>query len=166
MKLILIAVAFGVFTTSYGQNNSNSCATENHRAFDFWVGEWKVLNPKGKEAGRNQIKVEQGGCVLVENWSSADGVFKGTSYNFYNASTEKWNQTWVDNQGGSLLLEGNIQNGAMVLSGKSKGPQGQWQLDRITWTPNGDGTVRQHWQVSTDEGKSWATSFDGTYHRQ
>ena len=34
-----------------------------------------------------------------------------------------------------------------------------------TWTPNPDGTVRQHWEISSDAGKSWTTAFDGLYRR-
>ena len=40
---------------------------------------------------------------------------------------------------------------------------GQRQRDRITWTPNGDGTVRQLWESSTDGGATWSVAFDGTY---
>ncbi len=32
----------------------------------------------------------------------------------------------------------------------------------ITWTPNADGSVRQHWETSED-GKTWKTAFDGLY---
>ena len=38
--------------------------------------------------------------------------------------------------------------------------------NRITWTPNSDGTVRQLWEVSKDQGESWQTEFDGLYKRQ
>ncbi len=49
----------------------------------------------------------------------------------------------------------------MVLSSKGSGAH----VDRITWTPNDDGTVRQHWQTSEDGGKTWKTEFDGRYER-
>ena len=39
-------------------------------------------------------------------------------------------------------------------------------LDRITWTPEDDGTVRQVWEVSTDAGESWSVIFDGRYQRK
>lgn len=157
--LILVSVSLAV-----AQNPA--CQTAHHRAFDFWLGNWRVLNPQGKLAGHNQIEVMQDGCVLQENWRAANGVYTGTSYNFYNSGTGLWYQTWVDNQGGVLLLQGGIQNGAMVLEGKSKNAQGQWQLDRITWTPHNANTVQQLWTVSVDEGKTWTTLFDGTYQRE
>ena len=36
----------------------------------------------------------------------------------------------------------------------------------VTWYDNEDGTVRQHWEVSKDRGKSWATAFDGHYKKK
>ena len=46
----------------------------------------------------------------------------------------------------------------MVISGKWGGP-----LVRMSYSKNADGSVRQHGEQSTDEGKTWATSFDFTY---
>ena len=43
-----------------------------------------------------------------------------------------------------------------VLSGKSP-------INRITWTPREDGSVRQHWETSQDGRSSWTTAFDGIY---
>jgi len=34
----------------------------------------------------------------------------------------------------------------------------------MTYSRNADGSVRQHGEQSTDEGKSWSTNFDFTYH--
>ena len=53
----------------------------------------------------------------------------------------------------------------MVLQGTSVTPRGT-SLNRITWTPNQDGTVRQHWENSRDEGATWQTVFDGLYTRK
>jgi hypothetical protein len=36
---------------------------------------------------------------------------------------------------------------------------------RITWTPNSDGTVRQFWE-SADEKGAWTVAFDGKYVKQ
>jgi len=43
--------------------------------------------------------------------------------------------------------------------------RGGTSLSRITWTPNADGRVRQFWEASRDEGKTWMVVFDGTYVR-
>jgi hypothetical protein len=33
---------------------------------------------------------------------------------------------------------------------------------RITWTPNADGSVRQLWETADSKG-AWSVVFDGTY---
>ena len=58
------------------------CADLQHRAFDFWIGEWQVRTPDGKLAGVNRIEREYGGCVLHERYDTraqvtCDGVVFG-----------------------------------------------------------------------------------------
>ena len=38
-------------------------------------------------------------------------------------------------------------------------------MQRITWTPAGDGSVRQLWELSNDAGATWTILFDGRYVR-
>jgi hypothetical protein len=40
---------------------------------------------------------------------------------------------------------------------------GQQVMQRISWTPGPDGSVRQLWETSADGGKTWETAFDGKY---
>jgi hypothetical protein len=53
----------------------------------------------------------------------------------------------------------------MVLEGQSVATNGQVTKHRITWIPNANGSVRQHWE-STDAQGQWTTAFDGTYTRK
>jgi hypothetical protein len=39
-------------------------------------------------------------------------------------------------------------------------------VQRITWTPLAGEGLRQHWESTTDGGKTWATVFDGFYRRR
>ena len=151
-----------------GQENPARCAccTESHNEFNFWLGAWEVFNGD-KLAGYNTITMQQDSCVLVERWRSATGNFTGTSYNFYDGSSEQWKQLWIDNQGGQLELSGGIMNGEMVMyTGEMTNQNKERYVNRITWTPYDDGTVRQHWETSTDQGTSWHTAFDGLYKRK
>jgi hypothetical protein len=36
-------------------------------------------------------------------------------------------------------------------------------IQRITWSPGTEGSVRQHWESSRDGGATWTTVFDGRY---
>ena len=72
------------------QSNDCVCCTENHKAFDFWLGSWKVTGKDGSLAGTNFIKKVEDDCILTEHWVSADGKNTGSSTNFYNLKTKQW----------------------------------------------------------------------------
>ena len=144
--------------------DAGKCAASEHRQFDFWIGEWNVHRPDGTLAGRNSIKREYGGCVLHERYDTPRG-YSGESLNVYDAGRKVWHQTWVDTDGALLLLEGGLRGKSMVLEGQAVGANGEIIKHRITWTPNADGTVRQHWETGDGKGE-WTTAFDGTYQRK
>ena len=163
MKLFTgLFVALGLFTAVPGHAQLPPVPPEAHQ-FDFWIGEWTVTMPDGKPAGTNRIEPIAGGRGLLENWVGAQGG-GGKSLNAYNDDTQRWQQFWVG-AGGILELSGGLDaQGRMVLAGHGETPDGS-VIDRITWTPHADGTVRQHWEQSGDEGKTWKTLFDGLYTR-
>jgi len=131
------------------------------------VGDWTVT--AGEQiAGTNSIRRVHGGCALQENWQGAgEGGLSGSSYNIYDRATGRWHQTWVDGNGTLLLLDGGLVDGNMVLSGQRPADAGSGPtVHRISWTPNEDGTVRQLWEASQDDGGSWSVLFDGLYAKQ
>jgi hypothetical protein len=140
------------------------CTASPYRQFDFWLGDWDVVDTAGKPAGHNHIVSIFDGCGLQENWESAQGG-RGTSLNVYDAVTGHWHQTWVDDHGGLLELSGGIEDGKMVLVGSrpSVKEKGSRVIHRIAWTPIAPDKVRQHWEASKNEGRTWTTVFDGTY---
>jgi hypothetical protein len=140
------------------------CESEEYRQFDFWIGDWNVTSA-GQAAGTNAIQPIHNGCALQENWQGdGEGGISGTSFNIYDQATGQWHQTWVDSSGTLLLLDGGLVDGVMVLSGKRPARNGKGMtLHRISWTPNPDGSLRQLWEVSTDDGKNWTMLFDGLY---
>jgi hypothetical protein len=140
------------------------CTAAEHRAFDFWLGEWNVTTPAGKAAGRNSITSILGGCALLEQWEGASGL-RGTSLNAWDPGSGRWRQTWVDGNGGVLLLEGGVENGAMVMRGATR-EDGREVMERITWTPLERGAVKQHWQQSRDGGATWTDAFVGIYEKR
>lgn len=141
------------------------CSEAGYRAFDFWLGEWEVRRPDGTVVGENRITSILAGCALREEWTGASGSV-GTSYNMWDAATRRWHQTWVDNQGLLLLLDGGFTDGKMVLRGERPGQDGKSVLHRISWEPREDGTVRQLWETSNNAGSTWQVAFDGTYRRR
>jgi len=158
MRVLLAVILLAMATDLSAQ--PGSCTAPEHRQFDFWVGDWRVTTPDGKHAGDNRIEKILDGCALHESWTGATGG-RGFSYNAYDRDRKVWHQTWVDKQGTLLLLEGTFTNGQMVLQGM----QGT-ALNRITWEPRKDGTVRQLWETSSDQGKTWQVAFDGLYRKK
>lgn len=148
------------------QTTQPPCQDPAYRQFDFWLGSWDVFRPDGQKAGHNDITSEMGGCVLHEHYDGAGG-YHGESFNTWDPGRGVWHQTWVDNGGTLLLIEGTFSEGHMRLEGTTVGLDGSTTLHRITWTQldeSGD-RVRQLWEQSTDGGDSWAVAFDGEYRR-
>ena len=128
------------------------CSSPEHRQFDFWIGDWQVHKPDGSFAGINRITQEYGGCAIHEHYATGKG-YSGESLNAYDATRKVWHQTWVDTSGLLLTLEGHWDGKSMILEGAKQ---------RITWTPNSDGSVRQLWETADEKG-AWTVVFDGKY---
>jgi hypothetical protein len=143
--------------------------------FDFWIGDWDVFGPLGKQVGSNSITrlfgEGAGNGMLHEHWHGNGGV-EGRSLNAYDESRDCWHQTWMDSTGGVLLLDGGLvvggpKDGAMVMEGRAPSTEDPAVMDvqRITWSREGD-DVRQVWETSGDDGATWAVAFDGRYVRR
>ncbi len=141
------------------------CDSPDHRAFDFWLGDWTaaVTGDEAKLGGTNHIVAVQAGCVVLENWTGSSGL-TGMSQNIFAGG--RWHQIWTDSGGGLLVMEGERQGEAMIMQTATPTDWGDETpgFQRITWTPNADGSVRQHGERSAD-GKIWTTNFDLTYRR-
>jgi len=137
-----------------------ACQSAEYRQFDFWIGEWEVFLPGGKKAGDSRIETIAAGCALLENWSG-NGGFSGKSLNSYDSEDKRWHQSWVDSSGSRLELAGSYADKRMVLSSGSGAA-----MQRIAWSLNDDGSVRQLWESSADGGKTWTVQFDGKYVRR
>jgi hypothetical protein len=143
-----------------------ACQSAEHRQFDFWIGEWEVFLPNGSKAGDNRIESIGAGCALLENWSGRGG-FSGKSLNSYDGDDKRWHQSWVDSSGSRLELAGVFADKRMVLaSAPAAAGSAPGAIQRIAWSVNDDGSVRQLWESSADGGKTWTVQFDGRYVRR
>src|SRR5215471_16022313 len=142
MKLLGFVVLF--LATPISQ--AVPCGGPENRQFDFWVGDWQVHKPDGSFAGMNRITLEYGGCVVHERYATGRG-YSGESLNTYDAARKVWHQTWVDSGGLLLTLEGGWNGKSLVLEGMAPNMSGVQSKQRITWTPNADGSVHQLWET-------------------
>jgi hypothetical protein len=140
------------------------------RALDFWVGDWDV-KPAGAPAGRKpaQSRIErvEDGCVIAEHYTSPLG-YSGRSINAYDAVTKRWQQTYMDNQGGVHNYFGEARDGNLYYAADGIYVPGQPKLVKMkmTFFNQGQDQLRQLGEQSTDEGKTWTTSYDLTYTRR
>ena len=163
-----IAMCAAVLSTVVGhaqqdeQQQAPPCSAPEYRQFDFWLGTWNVETPDRKTAGTNQITQILNGCALREEWTGAAGS-RGTSYNMFDARTGQWHQTWVDNGGLLLVLDGAFEDGKMVLRGEKHLSDTLTVMHKISWEPIEDERVMQRWTMSRDQGTTWQTVFEGIY---
>lgn len=143
-----------------------------YRQFDFWVGEWDVYGKKGNRAGDSKISLILDSCIILEEWTSASKVqgltYTGKSFNSYNRSSRQWQQTWVDNTGGSTeYLKGKFENNVMVFeTNPFYFTKDSLAIRKLSFYNLGPGKVRQHGEISKDNGKTWVTEYDLEYRRK
>ena len=150
--------ACGICQSTAGQSKPKTaaCAAEEYRQFDFWAGDWDVVDlSTHRIVARARVDKILGGCVLREDYEQDDGMH-GQSFNIYDAARKVWHETWVTNDARLLVIEGKFENGAMVLSGVDHAKNG---IVRGTWKP-ANGGVRETAILSDDGGKTWKPWFD------
>ena len=169
-QLLQLKLRFYVLTvllTSTSQVYANKpCNDEAYRHFDFWLGSWRVASTDGVYQGSNEVRAQEEGCLIVENWTSATGG-TGQSYNYYNPEQAHWRQLWV-NQGAIIDYAGNLNSdGAMHLAGHITYQQNRTKIPfRGTWRKLADNTVEQKLEQFNQETKQWDIWFLGIYHPQ
>jgi len=168
--LLLILTLIMAF---YMKAQKTPCTTDPvYRQFDFWIGEWDVYAKNGKKAGDSRIDLILDSCIILENWKSANvsqgDYYAGKSFNTYNSVSKQWQQTWVDNVGGSTeFLEGHFENNKMTFQTKPfQFSKDTMAVRRLTFYNLDVNRVRQHGEISKDGGRTWSTEYDLEYRRK
>ena len=134
------------------------------RRFDFWIGDWDV-SPAGHPeviVGHSVVEKISGGCALLENWTATNGS-NGKSLNAFNRPLGHWQQYWVGSGGGVTEYRDSEWRGdTLVYLARSSSPKGAF-LQRLSFSSQADGSVRQFAELSTDDGKTWSVGYDFYY---
>ena len=79
-----------------------------------------------------------------------------------------WKQFYVGGQGGVYLFEGTYKpdEKIMYFTAETRGPNGAKIMHIFDFHDLPDKTVRQRWQQSTDEGKTWNNVWDSIYKKK
>jgi hypothetical protein len=148
------------------------CSGTMYRNFDFWIGEWEAFGKDGKKAGDSRVTLILDSCVILEEWTSAgtqNGFrYAGKSFNTYNNSTGQWQQTWVDNAGGSNeYLLGKYENNQIIYtSSPFKNSNDSMAVRKMTFTKINNNTLRQLGEISNNNGVNWQTEYDLEYRKK
>lgn len=164
--LILCLSLFIIPAAIFAQDQTPPCSAPEFSQFDFWVGEWN-LTWNDSLHGTNVITKEYGDCVIHEHFNGNPGAkFTGMSVSTYNKRKGKWQQTWVDDQGGYLDFAGGMVGDSMILSREAAGKDGNKFLQRMVWYNIAENSFDWNWEKSTDEGKNWTVNWKIHYERK
>ncbi len=151
------------------KRNQKPCThNPEHRQFDFWVGDWDVVRTEdGSAAGRSHIERVIGDCVIWENWTSLGNTeYSGKSYNTYNPNLKRWEQFWVDSDGGMIHFYVGLKDNVMdFYTDDVPQPDGSKLKRHLQFFNLGSNEVRQFSRGSKDDGNTWTVEYDLTYNR-
>ena len=163
-------ILFGVFQCAlilaFAQNNPKPCTAPEASQFDFWIGDW-VLYSADTITGSNSIHKIMGDCTVQENFNNPRTGYQGKSWSVYNPQTKKWQQTWVDTQGGYIPLTGTFENGKMTLiTPPFKNMKGIEMTSRMVYYNITKDSFDWSWEASTDGGVNWKPNWQIHYVRK
>ncbi len=154
-------------TPAAAQQNApaNPCKTdESFKAFDFIIGDWEVVPIKDAAAGHLKVTYDINECAIISKWIGTHG-FTGHNVIFYNRVNKKWKNIWIS-LGYSSEVEGEIQNGSMVMSGLEHSYRRLENTSvREKWTPNEDGSVHHISEKWNTETNKWEPVFERKFVR-
>ncbi len=139
------------------------CTAPEAKQFDFWLGDWKVAwdASPGMPAGTgvNRVSRVLDGCAIEENFRTDEPEpLVGRSLSVWSPSRQRWQQTWVDNQGSYLDFTGGFRDGRMVLARESTDSDGKRRLQRMTFENIRADALDWRWESSAD-GREWKTNW-------
>jgi hypothetical protein len=164
-------------TWSSGAQSLVRCGEAPARAFDFWVGDWKIRQQILREDGtylelpaKTSVSVALDGCALVEHWEGEVQFFwegmekpelmKAISVRAYEPRTKKWYIHWLDTRlrhfdtpyvGAFADSRGEFYREWSTLEGARVG--------RITFSNASPDSVSWSLAVSSDGRRSWTTMW-------
>lgn len=148
------------------------CSRPEFRQFDFWIGQWEAFAINGKKAGDSKISLILDSCIILEEWISASIVnglrYSGKSFNSWNIAQHQWQQTWVDNAGGTIAYtQGKFENDKIIFNTDPfRVSKDTIATRRLTFFNLGPDKVRQLGEITKDSGTTWLTEYDLEYRRK
>ena len=137
------------------------CTDGAHRQFDFWIGDWDVFDVERPTVVVAHARVELilNGCVLHEVYEGVGG-HEGESFSIYDGTRDTWHQTWVNDQGYLLTIEGRLHGEAMILQGVDQLPDGKPRQVRGEWRTGSTAFAKSRCDPRMEAHPTWVPWFD------
>lgn len=173
MLLLALFAGASTGTVSANEGSSGPCVSPEARAFDFWIGDWRIEQQILAEDGSwlsfdatSSVAPAIDGCALVEHWEGEVQFFwegmqqpapmKGFSVRAYDPQTQKWYIHWMDTRtphfGGAYVGNFDQDKGSFFREWETS--EGK-RTGRITFSDITVDSVTWELAVSTDEGQNW-----------
>lgn len=150
-----------------------TCTTPAARAFDFWIGEWDVVNrqsPPGSPrwfttgTATDRVYAAVGGCAVVEHWRghTFQGEVSGFSVRAWNEQAGTWDLVLLWPAPGQPRfgeLHGTFRHGRGDFFTTSVSAAGDTTRTRFTFADVTPSTLRWQDGTSTDGGVTWGSSW-------
>jgi hypothetical protein len=158
---IILMWMLGAASPSLAQTQA-ACSTSEHRALDFWVGEWDVSWEGGQ--GSNSITKILSGCAVEENFQGGPSTNNLIGRSISTYSNGQWRQTWVDNQNGYFTLSGGVEDDGFVLTATS--PHRDGMLRRMVFEDIEQDSFVWRWQRRSGPDAPWSDAWVIRYRRR
>lgn len=167
---------------------SAACNNPMFEAFRQLAGNWQVFRG-GELAGELTMRPVAGGCAMLEEWQTVEGVTAVALHwpetalvsgavvadeipagEILQAPADDevpetvLQQVYVDSNGWSIRADGSISEGVLVYEGEII-EDGQELVLRATLRGLGSDEIVHVGEVSTDAGETWQDSFTLIYRR-
>jgi hypothetical protein len=136
---------------------------------DFWLGKWigtgKSYGPSNQVSEttcENSITRDFDGHVIHEHFKG--GGLTGESWSVWVPGRNKWCQTWVDNQGGYIPLNGEKIGDTVVLTTIHL-PEAK-SYNRMVFKNIQKTHFDWDWESTSDGGKTWQPKWQIHYSRK
>jgi len=150
-----------------------TCQQQEARAFDFWIGEWNVVNRNRPEDdaqfavtgnATDRVYPVVGGCGIVEHWrGDAFGSFiVGFSVRAYDPDTRDWHLVllWpITGPSSFLELRGSFHHERGEFFTRRVRSAGDTALTRFTFSDASPTSLRWDNATSLDGGITWSGNW-------
>lgn len=171
MRAFILIILCFITGISFAQPNPQKpCSSPEASQFDFWIGDW-TLTWNDSLHGTNKIEKMFGNCTVHENFSDPKMGYLGQSWSVYNANYKRWEQTWVDNQGGYIALTGGKVGDSLILTTAEQTVPLKMSatgklISRMVFYNIKSNSFDWNWESSTNSGDTWKPNWKIHYARK